>query len=211
MGAINILLLRRDRLLHTIGFYKNFYKNLYWFICPSGTFEVSLDCKNPMDGSVKLTCISNDSQLDHTKYVLFRVSENAMIATVHLPAPGDYCLQIFGEEKSANVKSFSCLWKYLIISKTRSSVAELLELHEKHTYDGHTNELTALGLTPKFGGDPFIKTKHNEILLYFSYTNPVDLSFNLTHFSDKTNHLRLQGYVISQTLENEKSVHLIKY
>lgn len=85
-------------------------------------------------------------------------------------------------------------------------MAGILEQHEVHTY-GHKPELLALGLTPKFGGDPLMKSQYSEVLLQFMYRNPVDLSFKLTHFAGETTNLLSAGYVIWQAFEKEKLVH----
>lgn len=169
-----------------------------------------LDFKKPVNGTFKLTSLVNGSTLDNSKYVIFRVNENALIATVHLPAPGEYCLEIFGAESKANVHSLNCIWKYFLVSKIVSSMAGLLSNHEDHTY-GTKPELIALGLTPKFSGDPLMKTQNSEMLLQFLYTNPVNMTFKLTQIAGETTNLLSAEYVIWQVFEKEKLVYFQVY
>ena len=138
---------------------------------------------------------------------MFRSFDEALVATIHVPAAGTYCLTFFDDERTLDNSSSAYLWTFMIISKSHSPTSGLLTRHEKNTY-GNWSTLSAVGLRPNFNGDPLIKTQEREHVLRFSYTNPMELSFNFacTQFSLDNPSVQLDGYIIWQTLENDKKV-----
>ena len=99
-----------------------------------GTCEIRLECKTALRGSSTLKSFVNGSAITITKYVIFQVINGTLVASVHLPAAGAYCLQLFGADASEDVETFTFLWSYFILSKSQSPMASMLESHEDCTY-----------------------------------------------------------------------------
>lgn len=175
-----------------------------------GICELRLNCKQAMQGSASLACYTKDSKVTCSKYVLFRQYDKTLVATVHVPSAGAYCLSVFGKDFNDTSTSSTFLWNYFILSKTNSRLSTMLTFHEGVTY-GHRPELLATGLHPKFNGDPLIITHEQELVLLFAYTNLMEMSFNLTYLSTGSSKARVDRYVICQTHEKEKMVCVFYY
>lgn len=101
-----------------------------------GTCEIRLESKSALLGSSTLKKLDNgnENELVITKYVIFQLIDGALVANVHVPAAGEYSLELFGSDANENVNIFPLLWSYLIISDSQSSMAQILESHEDRTY-----------------------------------------------------------------------------
>lgn len=99
-----------------------------------GICEIRLECKRALRGSSTLKRLVNGSEFISTKYVIFQVTNGALVASVHLPAAGEYSYQLFGTDAADDEKTFPLLWSFLILSKSQSPMAGMLESHEEKTY-----------------------------------------------------------------------------
>lgn len=147
------------------------------------------------------TMLQMDEQALERLVVSRTVREQEAKFTVFLPERGEYGLEIYTNDPSADGNTLYHIWQYLVLADVGSPVARTIP-QLPSGYIGPQLRFAQSGLQPQNMPDPYVQTRNTELILTFGLTQPLRTTVQLIDAQGQDT----SSFVLQQSLPQENKV-----